>query len=247
MPVDRGSSEPTIEAQAAQVQTNSRGGRGRSNGLSSPGRGSAPFVPPPGPPDEADRRKSESASFHQAHRLWSHRVSHEKPAIHGGLRGRLRRCFLRRSGDGNPARDVGEGIRRAHGALRILVNLLAIETEPGVVELHCCGCSDRHAIDRLYVTRPTTSPCRPVFGHRSSWNGMAGEASQRRRTACAPSLRSPPVAPPPNRPPTFSVVATCDPLTVLVGETSRCTATATDPDGDPVTYLYGDLRRGAAD
>ena len=42
--------------------------------------------------------------------------------------------------------------------------------------------------------------------------------------------------PPPNRNPTFSVAAICDPGVVEPGQTSSCTATATDPDGDPLTY-----------
>jgi outer membrane protein OmpA-like peptidoglycan-associated protein len=49
----------------------------------------------------------------------------------------------------------------------------------------------------------------------------------------------PPPPPPPkveNRPPT--VKAQCDPCTVEVGRTSTIRATATDPDGDPLTYRW---------
>jgi peptidoglycan-associated lipoprotein len=45
-------------------------------------------------------------------------------------------------------------------------------------------------------------------------------------------------APPPNRNPTFSVNATCNPSLVEPSGTSACTATALDPDGDPVTVRW---------
>jgi peptidoglycan-associated lipoprotein len=49
-----------------------------------------------------------------------------------------------------------------------------------------------------------------------------------------------PAPPPPavNRNPTFSLNATCDPSVVEPGGVSRCNATATDPDGDAVTYRW---------
>ena len=49
---------------------------------------------------------------------------------------------------------------------------------------------------------------------------------------------APPPAPAPNRNPTFSVNAVCDPSIVEPGQNSACTATATDPDGDPLTYRW---------
>ena len=56
------------------------------------------------------------------------------------------------------------------------------------------------------------------------------------REVPAPAPPAPP--PPPNRSPTFSVNAVCDPSIVEPGQNSVCNATATDPDGDPVTYHW---------
>jgi peptidoglycan-associated lipoprotein len=49
---------------------------------------------------------------------------------------------------------------------------------------------------------------------------------------------APPPPPPPNRSPNFGVAVTCDPCIVEPGQNSRLTASATDPDGDPVTYRW---------
>jgi peptidoglycan-associated lipoprotein len=43
-------------------------------------------------------------------------------------------------------------------------------------------------------------------------------------------------AAPPNRGPNVTVA--CDPGTLEAGQTSRCTATGTDPDGDPLTFTW---------
>ncbi|MBI4263403.1 MAG: OmpA family protein [Acidobacteria bacterium] len=56
-------------------------------------------------------------------------------------------------------------------------------------------------------------------------------------TTVTQTVAAPP-PPAPNRNPVFSVNATCNPAVVEVGQTSNCTATATDPDGDPVTYRW---------
>jgi len=54
----------------------------------------------------------------------------------------------------------------------------------------------------------------------------------------APAPPPPPPPPPPNRAPTFGGALICDPTILEPGQTSRCSSTATDPDGDPVTYRW---------
>jgi hypothetical protein len=58
-------------------------------------------------------------------------------------------------------------------------------------------------------------------------------------TTVTNTITPPPApAPQPNRPPIFNVNATCDPCVIEPGGTSRLTATATDPEGGPVTYRW---------
>jgi peptidoglycan-associated lipoprotein len=85
------------------------------------------------------------------------------------------------------------------------------------------------------------------FDIRVGWHPGVTPARQRVRvvketttvtTAPPPPPPAPKPPPPPNRNPTFSLAATCDPPVVEPGGNSKCTATATDPDGDPVTYAW---------
>jgi peptidoglycan-associated lipoprotein len=53
-----------------------------------------------------------------------------------------------------------------------------------------------------------------------------------------PAAAAPAPAPAPNRSPTFSLNAICDPSSIDPGQNSACRATATDPDGDVVSYQW---------
>ena len=82
------------------------------------------------------------------------------------------------------------------------------------------------------------------FDVRIGWHPGVTPARERVRviketttiTAAAPP--PPPPPPAPNRNPTFSAAAMCEPGVVEPGGTTKCAATATDPDGDAVTYLW---------
>jgi outer membrane protein OmpA-like peptidoglycan-associated protein len=89
---------------------------------------------------------------------------------------------------------------------------------------------------------------RPALSYAFAFNGRgAGDGFSTRSghllsigfhpgTPCLPVVAPPPPPPPPaNRPPTVTVV--CD-TPVLPGVVSKCHATASDPDGDPLTYAW---------
>jgi outer membrane protein OmpA-like peptidoglycan-associated protein len=76
---------------------------------------------------------------------------------------------------------------------------------------------------------------RDVSGAKRS--GMQLSIGYHGGTPCCEIYTPPPPPPPPaNRPPTVSL--TCGPSPVLPGQVSRCRATASDPDGDPLTYAW---------
>jgi len=80
---------------------------------------------------------------------------------------------------------------------------------------------------------------------RLGWHPGVTQSRERvhmiKETTTVTNTVTPPPPPPPpaaNRNPTFSLNATCDPAVVDPGGVSRCNATATDPDGDAVTYRW---------
>ena len=80
---------------------------------------------------------------------------------------------------------------------------------------------------------------------RLGWHPGVTAARERvhviKETTTVTNTVTPPAPPPPpaaNRNPTFSLNATCDPAVLDPGAVSRCNATATDPDGDAVTYRW---------
>jgi outer membrane protein OmpA-like peptidoglycan-associated protein len=71
----------------------------------------------------------------------------------------------------------------------------------------------------------------------SSWTGRQISIGYHPGETCREVYVPPPPPPPPsNRPPT--VACATDRSSVIPGETVRCRATASDPDGDPLTYEW---------
>jgi outer membrane protein OmpA-like peptidoglycan-associated protein len=90
---------------------------------------------------------------------------------------------------------------------------------------------------------------RPAYVYALGYDGRGRGVSSAKRsganiaigyhggTPCCEVYTPPPPMPAPaNRPPTVSL--TCEPSPVLPGQVSRCRASASDPDGDPLTYAW---------
>jgi len=90
---------------------------------------------------------------------------------------------------------------------------------------------------------------RPAFSYALNYDGRGRDVSGAKRsgkqisigysagTPCCEVYTPPPVVPPPpNRPPTVALDCVKDSL--LPGETTPCNATASDPDGDALTYTW---------
>jgi outer membrane protein OmpA-like peptidoglycan-associated protein len=78
---------------------------------------------------------------------------------------------------------------------------------------------------------------RGVGGSTGKKSGMNFAVGYHGGTPCCEVYVPPPPPPAPaNRPPTVSLDCARD--TLLQGETTPCTATAADPDGDPLTYTW---------
>jgi outer membrane protein OmpA-like peptidoglycan-associated protein len=90
---------------------------------------------------------------------------------------------------------------------------------------------------------------RPAYVYALGYDGRGRDVSSAKRsgfnlslgyhggTPCCEIYTPPPPPPAPtNRPPTVSV--TCEPSPVLPGQVSRCRASASDPDGDPLSYAW---------
>ncbi len=90
---------------------------------------------------------------------------------------------------------------------------------------------------------------RPAYVYALGYDGRGRDVSSGKRsgatisvgyhggTPCCEIYTPPPPPPAPaNRPPTVSL--TCEPSPVLPGQVSNCRATASDPDGDPLTYAW---------
>jgi peptidoglycan-associated lipoprotein len=80
------------------------------------------------------------------------------------------------------------------------------------------------------------------FDVRLGWHPGVTPARERVRvikeTTTVTNTVTPPAPPPPNRSPTFGANAMCEPGVIAPGQETKCTVTATDPDGDPVTYRW---------
>lgn len=91
---------------------------------------------------------------------------------------------------------------------------------------------------------------RPAFSYALGYDGRGVDTSSAKKSGAHLSIGyhpgtpareiapppPPPPAPAPNRPPTVSV--SCERPVILPGETVRCRAMASDPDGDPLTYQW---------
>jgi outer membrane protein OmpA-like peptidoglycan-associated protein len=90
---------------------------------------------------------------------------------------------------------------------------------------------------------------RPAYSYAIGYDGRGRDVSSGKRsgfqlsvgyhggTPCCEIYTPPPPPPAPaNRLPPVSV--TCEPSPVLPGQVSKCRATASDPDGDPLTYAW---------